>query len=122
MITQQMISDEVQEAYSNKSVQEQATAQMAYNIGLQWVQNQPVTWCSIDSKSKREARREQRRKRKEQADAIYNDIYSKIVPNESKEIDGVQVVGIGFIALFILKMIISWVVQQILSHYFAENA
>lgn len=120
MITQQIISDEIQSEYSKP--EEQATAQVAYNIGLQWVQNQPSTWCSIDSKSKREARREQRRKRKEQADAMYNDIYSKMVPSEPKEIDGVHVVGIGFIALWILQVIISWVVQQILSHYFTENA
>lgn len=120
MITQQMISDEIQSEYSRP--EEQATAQTAYNLGLEWVNNQPVTWCSVDIKSNRESRKEARRKRREQASAMYNSIYEKMVPNESKTEDNIQVVGIGFIALFILKMIISWVVQQILSHYWTENA
>lgn len=120
MITQQMMSDEISQAYGDRPPEEQAAAQTAYNLGLQWVNSQPVTWCSPESKSKKEARREERRKRKEQAAAMYDSIYKQMVPSETKTVEGVQVVGIGFIAMWILGAIISWVVQKILSHYWDE--
>jgi hypothetical protein len=120
MITQEMISSDVSSEYSKP--EEQAAATTAYNIGLDWVNAQPKTWCmSEDKRSRRDARREDRQKKREQSQALYDHIYSKMVPPETPATaDGYQVVGFGFIALAILSGIISWIVQRILSYYWDQ--
>ena len=120
MITQAMISSDVDSQYTK--LEEKAAASAAYNIGLEWVNAQPKTWCmSEDKRSRRDAQREDRQKKREQSAALYDHIYSKMVPPEApKTVEGVQVVGLGFIALAILSAIISWIVQRILTYYWNE--
>ena len=120
MITQQMISGDISEAYGDKPPEQQAAAQTAYSLGVDWVNSQPKTWCMSDErKSKIEQRREARIKKREVSAQLYNHIYNQMVPQQTQSVDGIQVVGFGFIALAILSAIISWVVQKLLSRYFA---
>lgn len=121
MITQAMIASDIDSEYEKP--EEKAFANTAYNVGLEWVNAQPKTWCmSEDKRSRKDARREDRQRKRDQEKALYNHIYNKMVPEDAvKTSDGYQVVGLGFIAFAILSAIISWIVQRILSHYWDES-
>lgn len=114
MITQAMIDSDVSSQYTKP--EEKATAAQAYSIGLAWVNEQPKTWCMSEEKSDREKRRDLRQKRKQVSQQLYDHIYGEMT--KVKQVDGVQVVGFGFIAMIVLGAIISYTVQRILSHYF----
>ena len=117
MLTQEMITSQ----YSDPA--EQSAAATAYSLGLEWVEQQPKSWCvSKDKHSRRDARRADRQRKREQAKAMYDHIYARMVLSESDvTAEGYHVVGFGFIVMAILSALISWVVQQILNHYWSES-
>jgi len=120
MITQKLIISDVDSNYSK--LEEKAAAKTAYELGLEWVNSQPKTWCmSEDRKSRRDARRQDRQKKKQQQTEMYDYIHSRMANQQTVTADGVQVVGFGFIIMAILSGIISWVVQRILNHYWEEE-
>lgn len=120
MVTQKLIVSDVNAEFGNKPPEQQAAATNAYNIGLDWVNSQPKTWCMSDErKSRLEQRREARQKKRQLTTKLYDHIYSQMVPDKHS-VGDVQVVGFGFIAIAILSAIISWAVQRLLSHYFSE--
>jgi hypothetical protein len=114
MITKSEIETEYQDPAH------QSLASSAYNIGMEWVSSQPVTW-NLTSNNSKSDRRAARQKRRRQETLLWNHIYHAMVEddNSTKSIgDNIQVVGLGFIALAILSGIISWVVRRILDSYF----
>ncbi len=119
MITKDVIKSEVEAEYQD--ILHQSLATSAYNIGLDWVATQPVSW----NQSSKEDKRAARKKRKECKRALWNHIYNQMVPTENTSVttplNDVQVVGFGFIMLAILSGIISWVVQRLLNYYFVSG-
>jgi hypothetical protein len=119
MITKDVIKNEVEAAYSDPAQQSVATS--AYNIGLEWVGSQPVSWNKVEDNSKAD-KRAARLLRKRQKNMLWNHIYDKMVTEEeAAKLNDVQVVGFGFIALAIISGIISWVVKRLLDAYFVSG-
>lgn len=109
------VKDIVMQQYQDAPKEHQDAAVQSYVHGTEWLKTQPVS-----SSQKRLDRKEQRRLRRNQQSKMYDYIYEKMTYKQSQTIDGVQVVGIGFIALVILSAIISWAVQKLLNEYWGD--
>ena len=107
-----MKSEIASEFVGEYATDKQTLAQMAYQHGTAWVEQQPKSWCSAQHGDRHAARRARREKRRQLQEHI---------TSQMADVKPVGFIIPSFIFFAILSGIISWVVQKILQHYWPET-